>query len=379
VPLGVLLSGGIDSSTVVALMRQVTRGPIRTFSIGFEDRSYDELAYARLVAQRFGTAHQEFIVRPDAVRLAEQLVRHFDEPFADVSAIPTFLVCQMARQHVTVALGGDGGDELFGGYDTYLAQRAADYYDQLPWVLRTGVLEPAIERLRPSPQKKGWVNRAKRFIEGFGHPAFIGHARWMTVLSPTEKACLYTEAFQEQVQGLTGYEPIQEAVARFRHLDPLARAMAVDLVTYLPDDILVKVDRMSMATSLEVRAPLLDHRVVELVAQMPSTVKVRGWRTKHVLREAMRGVLPPAILTKPKEGFSIPLKNWLREELREVLLTTLDTQRLRQHGYVEPSVVATWIDEHLAGRANHAHRLWSLMMLEMWHEQYIDQPALSAL
>ncbi len=374
VPLGVLLSGGIDSSTLVALMRQVTNGEIRTFSIGFEDRSYDELAYARIVAQRFGARHEEFIVRPDAVDLATQLVRSFDEPFADVSAIPTFLVCRMARRRVTVALGGDGGDELFGGYDAYLAQRAAGYYERIPTSVRQWWLAPAVRRLRPQPQKKGLVNRVKRFVEGYDHPAPIGHARWMAFLSSSEKSALYTSAFRRELQGRTGYEPAMELATRYAHLDPLARAMAMDVAMYLPDDILVKVDRMSMAASLEVRAPLLDHRVVELAARIPSSMKVHGWQTKWILREAMRELLPPEILTKPKQGFSIPIKNWLCGELRDLLRATLDAARLRQHGYVQPAVVGAWIEDHVAGRANHAHRLWPLMMLELWHEQYIDQP-----
>jgi asparagine synthase (glutamine-hydrolysing) len=370
VPLGVLLSGGIDSATIVALMRQVSTGTIRTFSIGFEDQSYNELSYARLVAERFGTTHQEFLVRPDAAGLIDRLVTHFDEPFGDVSAIPTFLVCEMARRHVTVALGGDGGDELFGGYDAYLAQRIASAYERLPSVVR-GLWEPAIRGLRPTAQKKGLINRAKRFLEAFEHPAAIGHGRWMAFLSTAEKAQLYTPAFRAQLGGTTGYEPFVTLNQRFAHLDPMARAMAVDCLSYLPDDILVKVDRMSMATSLEVRAPLLDHRVVELASTMPSTLKIRGGRTKWILREAMRGLVPAAVLNKPKQGFSLPVKNWLRHELKDLLLATLAPQRLQRHGYIEPVVVGRWVREHLDGRVNHAHRLWCLMMLELWHDRYL--------
>lgn len=374
VPLGVLLSGGIDSATLVALMRQVTTGSINTFSIGFEDQSYNELPYARLVAECFGTVHQEFTVRADAAALISRLVRHFDEPFGDVSAIPTFLVCEMARKHVTVVLGGDGGDELFGGYDAYLAQRAATRYERVPDVLRL-LWEPAIRCLRPTAQKKGLVNRVKRFIEAFDHPAAIGHARWMAFLSPAEKARLYTPTLQAQLGTTTGYEPMVAWAQRFAHLDPMARAMAMDLVSYLPDDILVKVDRMSMATSLEVRAPLLDHKVVELVARIPASLKIRGWQTKWILREAMRGLVPDAVLTRPKQGFSIPVKNWLREELKPMLCETLSPARLRRHGLVEPAVVDRWVQEHVAGRVNHAHRLWCLMMLELWHAEYIEQPS----
>lgn len=378
VPLGVLLSGGLDSSTIVALMRQVTSGDIRTFSIGFEDQSYDERTYARLVAQRFGTRHEEFTVRPNAVGLVERLVGHFDEPFADVSAIPTFLVCEMARRRVTVALGGDGGDELFGGYDAYLAQRLAGGYARVPAVIRRGLIEPLASGLRPSAQKKGAVNRLKRFVEGFEHPEAIGHARWMAFLSVAEKTRLYTPAFRQALGTVDGYAPILDAARRFAGLDPLAKAMAIDLVTYLPDDILAKVDRMSMATSLEVRAPFLDHHVVELVARIPSRLKIQGSRTKHILKMAMRDFLPAEVLKKPKQGFSIPVKNWLRGELQALMRATLEPERLRRHGYVEPAVVQGWMSEHLAGRINHAHRLWSLMMLELWHEQYLDRPVHAA-
>ncbi len=371
VPLGVLLSGGLDSSAIVALMRQITPGEIRTFSIGFEDQSYNELEYARLIAKRFETRHEEFMVKPDAVALAEHLVEHFDEPFADVSAIPTFLVCQMAQQRVTVALGGDGGDELFGGYDAYLAQQMSLKYARMPALMRRGLIEPLARGLRPTTQKKGLVNRVKRFVEGMQHPEAVGHARWMVFLNAQEKRLLYTDGFRSALEGRSGYEPILEAASRYAHLDGLSRAMAVDIATYLPDDILVKVDRTSMATSLEVRAPLLDQAVAELAARMPASMKIRGKTTKVVFREAMRPLLPAETLNKPKQGFSIPVKNWLRHELRDMMQSFLAPERLKQHGYVEPAVVDGWVREHLDGKENHAHRLWCLMMLEMWHERYL--------
>lgn len=374
VPLGVLLSGGLDSSTIVALMREVTSGEIRSFSIGFEDSSYNELPYARLIARQFETRHQEFTIRPDAALLIDRLTHHFDEPFADVSAIPTFLVSQIAREHVTVALGGDGGDELFGGYDTYLAQRLAHAYQLLPAMVRRNVIQPLVEALRPTPQKKGIVNRVKRFVEGTTYPSALGHARWMVFLSAAEKPEVYTPEFHARLNGTSGYEPILEAAARYEHLDPLATAMMVDLVTYLPDDILAKVDRTSMANSLEVRAPFLDHKVVELAVQIPSRLKVRHWQGKYLLRKLMWQTLPQEVLHKPKQGFSIPVKNWLQAELREVLLECLSPTRLKQRGIVSADTVQSWIQQHLSGRENHAHRLWPLMMLELWYERYIDHP-----
>jgi asparagine synthase (glutamine-hydrolysing) len=375
VPLGVLLSGGLDSSTVVALMREVTGGEIQSFSIGFEDSSYDELPYARLVARRFETRHREFTVRPDAARLIDRLTQHFDEPFADVSAIPTFLVSQLARQHVTVALGGDGGDELFGGYDPYLAQHLARPYQLLPATVRRYVIQPLVAALRPKPQKKGVINRLKRFVEGTTYPPALGHARWMVFLSAAEKAEAYTSEFQAQLNGTSGYEPVLDAAARYKRLDPIAAAMMVDLVTYLPDDILAKVDRASMANSLEVRAPFLDHKVVELAMQIPSRLKVHHWQGKYLLRKLMQNTLPREVVYKPKQGFSIPVKNWLQAELREALLECLSPARLTRRGIVNVDTVQRWIRHHLSGKENHAHRLWPLMMLELWYERYIDHSA----
>ncbi|MBI2870618.1 MAG: asparagine synthase (glutamine-hydrolyzing) [Candidatus Omnitrophica bacterium] len=371
VPLGVLLSGGIDSSMLVALMRKVHRGKIRTFSVGFQDASYDELPYARLVAGRFGTQHEETILKADVTQLVPELVRYFDEPFADVSAIPTYLVSKMARRHVTAALGGDGGDELFGGYDTYLAQKLAGAYERIPGLLRGLLVEAWANRLKPQAQKKGVVNRIKRYVEGFEYPRELGHARWMAYLTPGDKEKLYTSDFRAALYGRSGYEPMVQRGRGLAALDPLARAMAVDFLTYLTDDILVKVDRMSMAASLEVRAPFLDQEVVGLVHRMPSHLKVRGFKTKYILRQLARRHLPREIIQKPKQGFSIPVKNWLCQELKAMMMETLSKERVQRHSFFNPEVVSRWMHEHLSGTHNHAHRLWPLMMFELWREAYL--------
>lgn len=368
VPLGALLSGGIDSSAVVGLMRRV--GPVKSFSLGFRDRSYDELPYARLVARHFGTEHREEYVEPDAVGLASRLIQHLDEPFADVSIFPTYLVSRLARTEVTVALSGDGGDELFAGYDSYLADRGARLYGRLPGALRAGLERGIRPALRPSARKRGWRNVARRFLDGTRFPEELQHARWLAYLSRREKGELYADGLRD---ALGPYDPFQQLLDHFERApfrDRLARQQYVDLKTYLPDDILVKVDRMSMANSLEARPPLLDHVFVERVAAIPSRWKLRGLTRKYIFKRAMAPLLPHDVLRKRKEGFSIPMKTWLRTELRPLMLDVLSEAEIRRQGYFHWPYVARLIDEHLAGRENHSHRLWALMVFHLWAQLY---------
>lgn len=371
VPLGAFLSGGIDSSSIVALMSRVTEKPIKTFSIGFDDATYNELNYANTVAKRFGTEHQEFIIQPDALELAEKLILQLDEPFGDFSIFPTFLVSQMARKYVTVVLSGDGGDELFAGYDTYLAQKAARFYDGLPTFLKTGIIEPLLRRTPPTEKKKGLINRAKRYVEGAAYPDHLKHVRWMIFLSQLEKSRLYSPDVQATLDGTFPYTFIENHFTEINSDDDLDRQQYVDIMTYLVDDILVKVDRMSMAVSLEARVPFLDHRVVEFAATIPSRLRLKGNQTKYVLKKAMVDILPREILNRGKEGFSIPIKNWLKNELKPMMLDTLSENRLRQDGFFEPKYVARLIDDHLNGVENHSHRLWALMMFTQWHDIYM--------
>ena len=367
VPLGVFLSGGVDSSIIVALMSEATPGSVRSFSMGFRDRSYSELEYSRLVAERFDTRHREELVTPEVVDLAGQLAGYFDEPFADVSAFPTFMVSRMARKEVTVILSGDGGDELFAGYDHYTAHRWAT---RLRWLSeRQGwrIVDALLERLPPTQRKKGMVNKAKRFAEGLRRPADLEQARWWVFWDLAQRRAIYHRSLRERLAdrdpfGFYRGRLAEASAAGFRGLQ---RQLYADVTGYLPDDILVKVDRMSMAVSLEARVPFLDHELVEHAMSIPDGLKLRGRQTKWILKRAHSDVLPPAILRRGKEGFSIPMKNWLRGPLKPMLMELLGESRVRERGWFGASEVRRLVDEHSRGRENHAHRLWCLMSLEL--------------
>jgi asparagine synthase (glutamine-hydrolysing) len=372
VPLGAFLSGGIDSSTLVALMSEASRQPINTFSMGFDDGSYNELAFARDVAAAFKTNHRERTVTPALEPLFDRLIVHLDEPFADVSMFPTYMVSSLAREHVTVALSGDGGDELFGGYDAYEAQA---------WAARLGglgdMMMPALAAvaatLPPTEKKKGLVNKVKRFTAGAATaPSDLGHYRWMVYLSAEAKARLYAGGLRDRLRSHDVYAPVREALGRFSQDDLLNRQLYADLSVYLADDILVKVDRMAMATSLETRAPFLDADVMELAFSMPGRFKIRNGERKWVLKQAMKGLLPDSILTRKKEGFSIPMKNWLRRELQPLMRELLSEGRLRARGLFNPAEVSRLVDDHVAGGENHAHTLFPLMVFERWAAEHLS-------
>jgi asparagine synthase (glutamine-hydrolysing) len=371
VPLGAFLSGGIDSSSIVALMSRVTDQPVKTFTMGFDDGSYDEMPYAREVATLFGTEHTERLVTPDLGALFDRLVPHLDAPFADVSLFPTFLVSQVARERVTVALSGDGGDELFGGYDAYEAQALASRFQAVgaPLVPALAAVGAA---LPPTGRKKGLVNTFKRFIGGVATaPPDLGHYRWMVHLGTRAKRRLYAPSFAAALAGSDVYAPVREVLARGCQDDVLNRQLFTDLQIYLADDILVKVDRMSMATSLETRAPFLDVDVMELAFSMPGALKIRDGVRKFVLKEAMRGVVPDRILHRRKEGFSIPMKNWLRRELAPLMRDLLAPERIARRGLFAPAEVTRLVEAHVAGRENHAHTLFPLMVFERWADAHL--------
>jgi asparagine synthase (glutamine-hydrolysing) len=371
VPLGAFLSGGIDSSALVCLMSELMDRPVKTFSIGFDDPSYNELEHARTVARHFGTDHHELTIRPDVVNLVSGLIRHLDEPLADVSIFPTYLVSKLARQHVTVVLSGDGGDELLGGYEWYVAEKLARYYRFLPEAVKTRWIPSLVGLVPPSPQKKGPVNKLKRFVEGSALPESLRHFRWSSFLTEAAKRELYTEELRQSVNH-------GDTCARFtEYFDVCADADATwqeqfaDVKTYLADDILVKVDRMSMANSLEARTPYLDYRVAEFSAGIPSHLKLKGFTTKYLLKRSMASKLPPSILERKKEGFSIPMKNWLQAELRPMMEDILSPARIRRGALFNEGYIEKLKSDHLKGVANHAHQLWSLMVLEIWKDTYL--------
>jgi len=370
VPIGVLLSGGIDSTTVATLMSSLAGDRIKTFSIGFDDRSYNELEYARTVAHHIDSDHHELVIQPQVVNLAEKLMTFLDEPLADVSVFPTFLVSQLARQHVTVALTGDGGDELFAGYDHYIANKLAAYYDLLPGLLRHGVINPVLRYGRPSQQKKGIINRLKRFEEGLQFPENMAHARWMVFLNDAEKRAFYAGDLSAQLLHSDAFSFLTRYLHRNGSKIGLDDQLYTDIKTYLVDDILAKVDRMSMAVSLEARVPFLDHEVVEFAARIPSSLKLRGFSRKYILKKAVGHLIPQKVLTRGKEGFSIPMKNWLREELKPMMMDFLSAARLRRQGWFNQEYIARLAKEHLQEQANHSHRLWPLIVFQMWCERY---------
>jgi asparagine synthase (glutamine-hydrolysing) len=363
VPLGAFLSGGIDSSVVVGLMAEATTR-VRTFSIGFDEPAFDELEHARAVADRFGTEHHEFVVRPDALSILDRLIDHFDEPFADPSAIPTWYVSEMARRHVTVVLSGDGGDELFGGYDRYLPHPRVVAFDRLP-IPEKRRLAATLWPLLPHG------TRGKNFLR---HVARNDDGRYLDSVSffqPDEKAALLAPEVAQAI-GESAETRFARHFDRFAALAPHSRMMRVDFETYLPEDVLTKVDRMSMAHSIESRVPLLDNRVIDFAASLPSSMKIRDGSRKHVLKRAFATLLPPSILERRKQGFGVPIGVWFRGGLSDLFSDVLLSPTARQRGFFQASFVRRIVDEHLAGTRDHSFRLWQLVVFELWHQHYVD-------
>lgn len=372
VPLGAFLSGGIDSTIVVGLMQKFAPEPVRTFTIGFPVQEYDETDYARTAAEALGTVHQQFQVQPDALQVLPKLVWHFDEPMADSSALPTWYVAEQTRQHVTVALTGDGGDELFLGYSRYQAAAVAGWVDRWPGWLRAVSRWPVWQLLPPGGRRRNLLRRLRRFMEVVSLPPEERYLGWICTFNHAQRQALYTEAFLEQLppEGPEGFliEVFRKAATR----DPVSTAGLVDLVTYLPYDLMVKVDITSMAHSLECRQPFLDHRVVELAVRMPRRLKYRWGRGKWILRHTFADILPPAIQRRGKMGFGVPVSEWFRGPLRAWIYGLLTDGRLHQRGYFRPESIQQLLDEHMRGRVDHGARLWTLGILELWHRVWID-------
>ena len=363
VPVGVLLSGGIDSSLLAALAAHEGSEPLRTFSIGFAERSFDELSDARLVAERYRTRHRELVVRPDAALLLPALAEAFDEPFADSSALPTYLVSRLAAEDVKVALSGEGGDELFGGYYTYAADLLAARVGGVARLAR-----PVVERLPSSNAKASLDYRAKRFVRAAHLPPLERHHGWKEIFS--------AEARAELTGRRVSFDPVDLLRARYAETagaDELARLQDVDLGLYLVDDLLVKTDRASMAHSLEARVPYLDTVVTNLALALPTRHKVRGLRKKVLLRKAAEPLLPARIVHGKKRGFSIPAAAWLRGELEPFARETLARERLARQGYFRTEAVRRVLDDHVAGREDLSRQLWGLLAFTLWHEAHVER------
>ena len=364
VPLGAFLSGGVDSSIVVAAM-----GEARTFSIGFDDPTYNETQWSERVARHLGVDHHIEIIRPHVRDLFEQLMLHMDDPIGDFSIFPTYLVSKLAATQVKVVLSGDGGDELFGGYETYLAEEKARSWNAIPAWLRRGVLSPAIEALPPTEAKKGLINKAKRFVEGANLDPVLGHARWRMFLTDEGRKRLFTPAAYQQLTTPAGAH-IERLNAEAAQLDARDRALYVDFKSYLVDNCLTKVDRMSMACSIEARVPLLDKEVVELAFRIPADLKYTHSETKVLLKRVAARHVPRECVYRPKEGFSIPIKSWLKDQFRDLLETYLGRGRLAAGGVFDVEEVCRLKQEHLSNRANHSHILWSLLVFQYWLERW---------
>ena len=362
VPVGVLLSGGVDSGTLAALAAQETAEPVRTFSIGFEEQSFDELSGARAVSERYGTRHRELVLRPDAALLLPALADAFDEPFADSSALPTYLVSRLASEDVKVALSGEGGDELFGGYYTYAADLLAERIGGA-----AAAAGPMVERLPSSSRRASFDYRAKRFVRAAHLPPLERHLGWKTIFSADARA--------ELTGGAHGFDPESLDRARFAETEGhelLARLQDVDVGGYLADDLLVKTDRASMAWSLETRVPFLDTVVTNFAFSLPTSQKVRGLAKKRLLRRAVEPLLPRSVVHGRKRGFSIPAAAWLRGELEPFARETLAPETLRRQGYLQPEAVNAVLDRHVAGRDDLSRQLWGLLAFTLWYERHVE-------
>lgn len=367
VPLGAFLSGGVDSSSVVALMSEVMGEPVITSSIGFKEKAFDELEYARLIARQFKTKHHEEVVEPDAAAILSRLVWHYDEPFADSSAIPTYYVSKMAREHVTVALSGDGGDEFFAGYRRYkLDARENAIRKLIPGPLRRGLFGP-LASLYPKADWAPRIFRGKATFESLACSHIEGYFRSVSACRPEAKQMLLHPDVQRQLHGYETVDLFRMYYDKAGTTDPLSRIQYVDIKTYLPDDILAKVDRASMANSLEVRAPLLDHRLIELTARMPSSLKLKGAMGKYILKKSFEPLLPQEILYRPKMGFGVPIGGWLRKEMRPMA----EAQLLEgdSNGMLDKRGVARLWNEHQSGLRDRSTELWTLLMFRLWQEE----------
>ncbi|HRH45926.1 MAG TPA: asparagine synthase (glutamine-hydrolyzing) [Pyrinomonadaceae bacterium] len=367
VPLGAFLSGGVDSSTIVAIMAQLSEKPVKTFSIGFNEDSFNELKFARMAAKHFNTEHHEFIVTPDLVEIVDELVWHFDEPFADPSALPTFMVAKMARDFVTVVLSGDGGDELFAGYTRYVVDKKRSGFSNLPGFVRKGV-QAVSEKLPHGAKGKNYLYNASldaidRYIDSVSH------------FTKLKRKALYAKDFLPNMNGSFGAaENIFQSFAnKVDTGNPIDNLLYLDSKTYLPSDILVKVDRMTMATSLEARGPLLDHKLIEFVVGMPTDLKMKGLETKYIFKKAMEGIVPNEILYREKQGFGVPINEWINLQLKDRIQSTLTDSKTIERGYFDKKYIQTLLDEHHKGRRDNSHSLWVLLNLELWHRQFVDK------
>jgi asparagine synthase (glutamine-hydrolysing) len=374
VPLGAFLSGGVDSSAVVASMAGLTgEERVKTATIGFSEKRFDEMEYARIVAGQYQTDHTEFVVNPDALKVLENIVWHLDEPFADASAIPTYYVSKMAREKVTVALSGDGGDEIFAGYINryYMNRLEGSIRKKLPSFLRKTILGPLGE-IYPRVDYLPRPFRLKRFLSNLSHSFEQAYFRDMSFyFLPEMKKKLYRPEFQRAVNDFNAFDILGDHFRVNQNSDSTSRVQYVDIKTYLPEDILVKVDRMSMAHSLEVRAPILDHKLIEYVGGLPSNLKLKGKESKYIFKKMLEDRLPPNILYRKKQGFSIPLASWLRNEMRGFVEETLFSTQNGLSTFFNLKYIEDMWRRHLSSRQDYAYPMWGIMMFSLWQQKFL--------
>lgn len=376
VPLGAFLSGGIDSSAVVYMMSKLSSKPVKTFSIGFDEESHSELKYARIIAERFKTDHREYIVKPDAIELIPKLVWHYNEPYADSSALPSYYVAKMTREEVTVALNGDGGDEDFGGYERFMAARFAEIFSKIPSFFRKKVISNILKVIPDSIEPNNFPRKLKRFISMADNPYRVRHYNWMCIFRDFEKDFLFTGEFKKEINNRSSFFYLNSAFDKCNSKDIVDLVMATDIRTYLLDDLLVKMDIATMANSLEGRSPFLDHKMMEFCAAMPSGMKIKGTKLKYILKKALSGVLPEEILKRGKMGFGVPLDAWFRKELKDYSYGILMSDKCVNRGYFKKESIKALLDEHVAAKANNGARIWALLFLELWHRMFIDREKL---
>ena len=372
VPIGVLLSGGVDSSTVLAMMAEARPTDLESFTIAFEEKSFDESRFARRVAESFGSNYHELTVTSGMMaELVPRLMDFLDEPFADSSVVPTYFLSRFAREHVKVVLGGDGGDEIFAGYPTLQAHRLIEYYERwVPFSLRARVVPRIIDAFPISKNNISFDFKAKRFIAGRGVPVASRHHRWLGSFTPQDKAELLVPEFRQDE--MDTYEIAYAHQRRCDADETMNQLLYMDQKLYLEGDILTKVDRSSMASSLEVRVPLLNHRLAEYVAEVPHELKLRRFQTKFLLKKTMEGILPKEILARPKKGFNVPVAYWINSSLKELVRDQLSEEKIKREGFFDATYVQKLVKEHADGTRDHRKLLWTLLVFELWHEKYMS-------
>jgi len=372
VPLGAFLSGGVDSSAVVYMMSKLSSTPVKTFSIGFDEEKYSELKYARIIAERFRTDHHEYVVKPNAIEILPKLVWHYNEPYADSSALPSYYVAKMTRDKVTVALNGDGGDENFAGYERYMAGKFAEFYRKIPEKVRSIFESSLVNKIPESRARNNFSSKFKRFILMAPRECSVRHYNWNSIFRDNEKEDLWSDEFREEIGAKKSFSYLEDIFSRSQTKDIVDSLLYADINSYLPEDLLVKMDIATMANSLEARSPFLDHKFMEFSASIPSHIKLKGMRLKYILKKALSNALPEKILNREKMGFGIPIHQWFRNELKGYSYEILLSDKAIKRGYFKKEAVKKLLDEHVAAKANNGARIWSLLFLELWHREFID-------